>query len=68
MPTDNGNGTANASGNGRPIKEAALEEVKRLVRTGEINLAAASEKLRRTFGFTHAEINNPALIAFLTKQ
>ena len=63
-PPGNGKDTATASGKKGTVKEAALNEVARLVRMREIDLAGASEKLR-TFGFTHSEINNPALIELL---
>jgi len=62
----NGNGTAKTSGKITPIKEVALEEVARKVRSGEIDLVAASEQLR-TFGFSHSEINSPALIELLRR-
>jgi len=62
----NGKDTTGASEKEGPLpdEDKALEEVARLVRAGEIDLAGASEKLR-TFGFTHSEINNPALVALL---
>lgn len=55
-----GNGTASWKGNG--VKEAALNEVAHLVSTREVDLAGASEKLRTIYGFTSAEINEPAVL------
>jgi len=61
---NDGNGTPKASSKGILTKEAALEEVARLVSFGVIDLAGASGKLR-AFGFTHSEINSPALLQLL---
>lgn len=52
-------GGAGGNGSKETIKEMALNEVTRLVSTGELDLAGASDRLR-TFGFTHLEINEPA--------
>jgi hypothetical protein len=68
---DNGNGTGTATASGKgvrgtesTVKIAAMKEVKRLLDDKEIDLAGASDKLR-TFGFSHSEINSPAMMQFL---
>jgi len=53
-----------AGDNESAIKIAAMKEVKRLLDNKEIDMSGASEKLR-TFGFTHSEINDPALVKYL---